>query len=251
VSDRIRVSRKRSPFAQVPVALARDHALSATAIRLWLVLATYVEWGGGDPTAYPYRRTIAEHMGCSIPTVARSLRELSDAGYLVVRSGKTAGVTNTYELIDDPAHPEGCIADDPGGGSPVIQGVDHGRSTREREPNTESQGTTNGSGTLPDHEFDTFWTAYPRRNGKRLGRSITETRWRRLSADDRAAALVGVVHYAAACDSGMTLAKDPERWLRGRCWEDWQEPAVPEGRRPSRAAGAEAVVEDLFAGRRR
>ena len=82
--------------------------------------------------------------------------------------------------------------------------------------------------------FDFFWNLYPRRNGKRLGRGLAEARWLKMSAEDREAALAGVVHYLAACDGGLTLAKDCERWLRGRHWEDWQDPAEKSSADPMR-----------------
>lgn len=79
----------------------------------------------------------------------------------------------------------------------------------------------------PGPSFDDFWPSYPKRNGKRLGKPKAFERWKRLSPDDRRAALVGARFYAAACDRGLNIAKDPERWVRDRCWEDWQEPAEP------------------------
>jgi hypothetical protein len=79
--------------------------------------------------------------------------------------------------------------------------------------------------------FEThWWPTYPARNGKKLGKAKTLARWRKLSLDDQRAALRGARHYAAACEQGLTIAKDPERWLRDRCWLDWQEPATPDQR---------------------
>jgi hypothetical protein len=75
--------------------------------------------------------------------------------------------------------------------------------------------------------FAEFWETYPKRNGKRLGRGDCEERWKKLGTDDRSAIVVGVRHYATACDGGLTIAKDPMRWLRDKCWVDWQEPAEP------------------------
>ncbi len=77
-----------------------------------------------------------------------------------------------------------------------------------------------------------FWPAYPKRNGKRVGKPKTLAYWKKLSVDDQRAAVMGVRNYAAACNAGMRYAKDPERWLRDRCWEDWQTAAVADQRRP-------------------
>jgi hypothetical protein len=87
------------------------------------------------------------------------------------------------------------------------------------------------SAAADDHEFIEFWSLYPKRNGKKLGKAKTYAKWTRLKLPQRAAAIAGVRHYRAACEGGATLAKDPERWVRDHCWEDWQEPAELPARR--------------------
>lgn len=75
-------------------------------------------------------------------------------------------------------------------------------------------------------QFEHFWAAYPKRDGKRIGKQKSLERWRRLSIDERRAARRGAVNLAQAVEAGGRFGvKDPERWLRDRCWEDWQEPA--------------------------
>lgn len=66
-----------------------------------------------------------------------------------------------------------------------------------------------------------FWPNYPDRDGKKLDKAKALVEWMRLSIDDQRAAVKGVRHYSA---SGQR-AKDAYRWLRDRCWEDWQTPA--------------------------
>ncbi len=83
----------------------------------------------------------------------------------------------------------------------------------------------------PLRGFEQFWTAYPKRNGKRLGRGLAEERWKKLSLEERREAYRGALNYAQACDSADQIAKDAERWLRLRCWPEWQEPAAPTPRR--------------------
>lgn len=68
-----------------------------------------------------------------------------------------------------------------------------------------------------------FWPAYPDRDGKKLDKAKALAEWVRLAIDDQRAAAKGVRYYAA---SGQR-AKDAYRWLRDRCWEDWQTPAAP------------------------
>lgn len=75
-----------------------------------------------------------------------------------------------------------------------------------------------------EERFDRFWQAYPRRDGKRVGKAEAKRVWMRMKPDEHVAAWRGVRNYAA---SGWK-PKDAHRWLRDRCWEDWQDEATPE-----------------------
>jgi hypothetical protein len=87
-----------------------------------------------------------------------------------------------------------------------------------------SQGAT--PETPPD--FEAFWQAFPKRDGKRIGKADAVRVWGRLTRQQRAAARVAVNHYAEACSRpGSPSAMDPHRWLTRRRWEDWQTPATP------------------------
>lgn len=95
-------------------------------------------------------------------------------------------------------------------------------------------------------QFEHFWTAYPKRDGKRLGKAKSLERWRRLSIDDRRAARRGALNLASAVEAGGRFGiKDPERFLRDRCWEDWQEPAELDrpAVRPVEPRGFDAIRE--------
>jgi hypothetical protein len=73
-----------------------------------------------------------------------------------------------------------------------------------------------------DDGFDAFWGVYPPRHGKKVDKRKAHDQWLRLKPPDRERAMVAVRHYAAA----DVLAKDAHRWLRDRCFDDWQTPAV-------------------------
>jgi hypothetical protein len=122
-----------------------------------------------------------------------------------------------------------------------------------REPNTtQTEGSSDdGPATTESdpYSFTAFWARYPRRNGKKLGRADALAQWQRLKPTEIPAVMTGVEHYAAACN-GLpwgTFAKDAFRWLRGRCWLDWQEPAtfdIQPGRRgPSTLDAVKAVAD--------
>lgn len=77
--------------------------------------------------------------------------------------------------------------------------------------------------------FDDFWNRYPKRNGKRIGRSQAFAVWKRLSDSDRDQVDAAVEHYRQACEADITIAKDAHRWLSSRVFRDWLEPAQPNG----------------------
>jgi hypothetical protein len=86
-------------------------------------------------------------------------------------------------------------------------------------------GTRAKRASIAPDDFAPFWDAYPRRNGRKLGKAATVKAWERLTQAERAEVMTAVVLYRAACDSGQTLAKDPQRFLTQRAWADWLEPA--------------------------
>lgn len=73
--------------------------------------------------------------------------------------------------------------------------------------------------------FEPWWREFPKRNGRKVGKTDAERVWSRLKPDEVSACLVAVGHYAKACDVGDTLAMDAHRWLTKRRWVDWLEPA--------------------------
>ena len=80
-----------------------------------------------------------------------------------------------------------------------------------------------------DDGFEHFWQVWPKRNGKKLAKEKAHRAWSRLTLPERRDAYRGAKHYADASNAGLAGAKDAFRWLQGREWPDWQEPAKAEG----------------------
>ena len=78
----------------------------------------------------------------------------------------------------------------------------------------------------PDEGFENFWKAYPKRNGKKIGKAKAANIWKRMSNAKRQKAHAAVGHYRRACDQRWNIAKDAFRWLRDEEFEDWQTPAT-------------------------
>lgn len=109
-------------------------------------------------------------------------------------------------------------------------------STSTRVESTRVEGSLRG--------FDHFWAIYPRRNGRIIGKGLCEKRWMKLSLDDRRAAYRGARNYRADVDAGLTIAKDPDRWLRDRLWMDWQESPEDPPRGQATCNPADAIPYD-------
>lgn len=113
------------------------------------------------------------------------------------------------------------------GGSPA--GVTPSRPVPSRtHPDPEDKPPSSTDVDTPtDDGFDHFWTVWPKRNGKKLAKEKAHRAWSRLTLPERREAFRGAKNYAAASDAGLAGAKDAFRWLQGREWPDWQEPAKP------------------------
>ena len=68
----------------------------------------------------------------------------------------------------------------------------------------------------PLRGFDAFWDAY----GKKVGLRASQAAWKRIQPDDALAAEITAKAAAVAAAKEKQFRKDPERWLKGRHWED-------------------------------
>lgn len=190
------------------------------------------EHGGGS---YPSKQRLAADSRSDPRTVQRHLRTMVDLGILAVEEKATQHRPTTYMLaafrgdnlspLDSPGETpgeaqgrhRGDTGETPAASSPLIgTGKGSGRNISEITPHHTS------SHLVP---LDAFWDIYPKRNGKRLYRNQTQPLWEKLVDEERRAAVIGARHYGEAVAQGLTIAKDPHRWLRDKCWGDWQTPA--------------------------
>lgn len=212
-----------------------DESLDAVETLLMVALADHVN---ADDECFVGIKTLAKAARCSYGTARRRLAGLEARGVLTrQRRRREDGNLSTYlwslvrpepapNLRASPA-PTDARADQRASDSALTSARPEARA---EPPSDEPPSGEPTQGALAlvasgDADFDAFWNAYPKRNGKRLYKADAERDWRRMNRQERAEAAIAVHHYAAACLAGATLAKDPFRWLRGRCWVDWMEPA--------------------------
>ena len=238
------------------VQLIRDPRIGAAEMAVYAGIAVHAEANTGE--ARPSKDTLAEYAQISVRAVYDATQVLKKTGYIQIehRHGKAsiyrlmpppvihivstpAGGAEVHHIGAGQRHPE---TDTPAGGAEVGVSTPAGGATppRQEVPDTPAGGAdeleprtrTNeleetDTSTHVDAAFERFWESYPKRNGKRVGKSKAHSAWKRLNNSDRQAATVGVGHYRAACDGGITIAKDAFRWLRDKAFEDWLTPATP------------------------
>lgn len=214
-----------------------DHSQAGGTDRL--VLLAIADSADHDGTnAWPSVATIARKCQVSERTVQRSIRALVDLGELRVQAqaGGTGKMRddrrpNLYTVPMDgvterrPEEPDGVTPSTERGDTQRANGATPLSPNPSLDPSEDpSEDTSSPSGDIEDDRdrgFDVFWAAYPRRNGKKLGKAKARTKWRGLSYENKRAAYAAVKNYAAAIEAGATIARDAERFLTSKWWEDW------------------------------
>jgi hypothetical protein len=69
-------------------------------------------------------------------------------------------------------------------------------------------------------EFEQIWQEYP----KRIGKLNAYREWLKLDPKPEAAVVVAAIKRLKATGRELKYYKDPERWIKGRHWEDEVEP---------------------------
>lgn len=225
-----------------------DNSTTKLAARLVLIaIANHANADG--TTSYPNVTRIAREANVKLSTARQAIRDLEVGGHIDVQPGggrDTDGKYrhNQYTIVMDQAAidrratdrnpPESNPPESRGlessalesGVNPPESGVNPPESCDPRlfiEPSLTVPEPSARGETLTE-AFDEFWSQYPKRNDRKVGKREAETKWRKIRPSDLEAIMCGLRHYRIACDRGETLAKDPHRWLAGRYWEDYQEP---------------------------
>lgn len=71
-----------------------------------------------------------------------------------------------------------------------------------------------------DNGFSAFWSIYPKRRGKIVGKQKAREYFGRLDPDDLPKVIANAKNYGINND----LPKDPERFLKNDFWRDWDTP---------------------------
>ena len=177
---------------------------------------------------------VAEWPGLTVDVIERARAALVKSGHLRLIKAAAQGNKAVFQFVfkdhDDFTKPL-VAGSNPQNADGSVRDLRIGEPSHllmKHEVRTSSAENENDD---PLRGFEEFWKVYPRRNGKIIGRGLCERRWAKMDIDDKRAAWRGARHYSAAVTAGLTIAKDPDRWLRDELWEDWQTPAIPDVRR--------------------
>jgi len=212
--------------------ILHDKRLDPTETLLLVAIADHID---AEDTAFPGMKLLADMARVSYPTARRRLASLEERGVIKRdRRRRDDGNLSTYtytlsrewfgqpviNLITDHGSPGRALTSDHPG--------ERAEVPSDEQPSGQTPLSTDVDARVvsDDEQFAIFWDAYPARNGKKIGKRLTRAGFLRLSLAERRTAYRGAVNYAAATAAGVAGGMDPERFLKHRVWEDWQEPAT-------------------------
>lgn len=179
----------------------------------------------GFTDEYVTRNRIAKKTGISQGKVSTSVGKLIALGIVSVetididqsKGGSRWVVTVHFDVWDSPQprspDDQGPVTTRPGPGHVVTA-----TTGNPLEKTTPSNTCSSTSLTSVD-EFDSFWSLYPRRVGKKEARKA----WDRMTVENRASALCVVGAHAALWERegrGSTKIPHASTWLNRESWED-------------------------------
>ena len=104
-------------------------------------------------------------------------------------------------------------------GKPPENSRTTGEKEREREKEREKESIKK---TYAD-KFEDFWGAYPKRNGKKVGKQAAQRKFEKIPVADLDRVIANARNYGINND----YPKDPERFLKDDFWKDWETPQQP------------------------
>lgn len=257
---------KGLPFVQVSTEIVRDTRISAQARMIYVLIATHADVNDRDASLY--RRTLAQYIGKSVDTVDRCLRELVEAGYLIIEQLKreSGDLTASAYVLHEPhlmggsrthaaRSPHPCGEGGRTDAARVAAPMRH-KGTRdfELEPNNDRSTSAEADDALPIDVpspdlvqtqagprgtgaavgFDQFWDAYPKKADKGAARRA----WvKAIKKVDRPSVIIrAALVYRSDPNRDPQFTKHPATWLNNEAWLNDPEPERSNGHRPDTGA---------------
>ena len=201
-----------------------------------LVLVVLAECANKNAVCWPSMATIAERSGISVRHAKRVVHALEKSGHVSIERGNGVSHPNKYRLLnsdtgvtvqptqtvteESPFRDDQTVTEYVETVTQRVRNSDIAMSPEPSEPSLESSlSLCDGTGER-ENDFETFWNAYPRKDGKAAARKA----WKK--ANDRPA----IDHILEAIrvskknrqwkqEDGRFIPK-PENWILDRRWED-------------------------------
>jgi hypothetical protein len=216
---------------------------TANAVRLYLVLQSYAM---GRTSSFPSRRSIAERMGVSIPTVDAAREVLTKIGALTEqerRDDRGDRSSNLYTL----RWQEFSQGSQESLRPPIKESLRPSERKLYRNtyiPNTDIPEAHSSIVRKPvdldsDPMFVAFWSAYPRRDDKGHARKA----WAKAIRKDTPEAIIaGAAKYRDDPNREKGFTALPATWLNGERWQDGPLPPR-EGRSERKVGEVQSMID--------
>jgi hypothetical protein len=213
---------ERGAFEQIPHWILFDPRVSATGIRLYLILRSFAM---GKGYAFPSRRRLAEAVGVSMPTLDAAKKSLIEVGAIEVEARMSSNGDQTSNLYYVRWYlPKSLIGGKESSTTPSqdsLQGWERNLHTEAYKLNT-YQTQANKKELVrkpvdPDLRFEEFWKTYPRKEAKGTARRA----WLkavRVAAPDRI--IAGALRYNDDPNRDPAFTAHAATWLNGERWLD-------------------------------
>jgi hypothetical protein len=190
-------------------------AISHTAFRLYAVLARYAD--NVTHQAFPSLETLANRLGCGEKTVRRAIEDLVAHG-AIKKHSRGRYQSSLYTVMTTP--PKGSKMSGEGSkmshegsnlSTRLVKNVQVTRTTELEPKNVEPLNDI-------DQHFNTFWSEYPRKQGKGKAREAFTAAVKVAGVD---AVIAGAVKYAS--DPNLPdpqFVPLPTTWLNQERWDD-------------------------------
>ena len=236
------IVRRRLGYSAIPNRIFSDTRLSIEARGLLALLMSCGE-------TWTFRASnLKRQCGCGAEKYQRMIREIKEAGYLVVTPRRKDDGTLSgyeYEIIDDPDNPESRSAGNPVSGKP-----DHLRKTTQEEEQEERtpippEGDNDLFGAIPskqneqpeskeerslglEEKFKEFYRVFPKKVAPDAAkRNFLRAVKAGADPDDIIAGAERYAKHVQAKGTERGYIKNPQGWLTDKRWEEEFEESRP------------------------
>ena len=225
------------------------------------------DFAGGKDHCWPSQSRLAGMLSCSVSSVKKYLRELTAHDLITIR--RTSFHSSTYYILRPKNAALSLRPKEPKIAYPQANsGYDKNCKKEEiKDPPLPPRETPRPSGTPGTHkrlrrgggffaantDFETLWSAYPRKEAKEAARALWHQLWRRGRIPGQAVLMTALASFRASDAwnrEGGRYVPQLVNWLRGQRWLDELDDAPPSSPAATGATDNDAKVRAWEAAQR-